>query len=39
MDGLHAVSVTYAYRIILILCVDDDAITLLDIDSHDMAYR
>ncbi|HLI52062.1 MAG TPA: hypothetical protein VKU87_09700 [Thermomicrobiaceae bacterium] len=39
LAGLHAVSVTYAYRNILILRLDDNNITLLDIGGHDMVYR
>ena len=35
----HAVSLTYAYRIVLILVMTDKEITLLDIGSHDDVYR
>ncbi len=35
----HAVSLTYAYRIVLILTLTDREITLLDIGSHDEVYR
>jgi mRNA-degrading endonuclease YafQ of YafQ-DinJ toxin-antitoxin module len=35
----HAVSLTYSYRIVLILRVQADAIVLLDVGSHDDVYR
>ena len=35
----HAVSLTYAHRIVLILALSDREITLLDIGSHDEVYR
>jgi len=35
----HAVSVTYSYRITLILQIDAGEIVLLDIGSHDDVYR
>lgn len=38
-DGLHAVSLTYAYRLVLILHVSEREITLIDIGSHDDVYR
>ena len=37
--GKHAVSLTYSYRIILILMLNEKEITLLDIGSHDEVYR
>ena len=37
--GLHAVCLTYAYRIALILLVDERHITLIDIGTHDEVYR
>jgi mRNA-degrading endonuclease YafQ of YafQ-DinJ toxin-antitoxin module len=39
LAGLHAVSVTYAYYLTLILCVTENEIVLLDIGSHDEVYR
>jgi mRNA-degrading endonuclease YafQ of YafQ-DinJ toxin-antitoxin module len=38
LDGLHAVSLTYAYRLILTLRVSEREIVLLDIGSHDEVY-
>ena len=35
----HAVRLTYSYRMVLILRLDDDAIVLLDVGSHDEVYR
>lgn len=35
----HAVSLTYAYRIVLILRIERDEIVLLDVGSHDDVYR
>lgn len=37
--GKHAVSLTYSHRIVLILALEDDEITLLDVGTHDQAYR
>ncbi len=34
----HAVSLTYAYRIVLIIVMTDHEITLLDVGSHDEVY-
>jgi mRNA interferase YafQ len=39
LAGLHAVSVTYAYRIVLTLQISEREITLLNIGSHDEVYR
>ena len=39
LEGMHAISVTYSHRIILILQVTEREITLLDIGSHDDVYR
>ena len=39
LEGLHAVSVTHAYRITLTLRVTKKEIVLLDIGSHDEVYR
>jgi mRNA-degrading endonuclease YafQ of YafQ-DinJ toxin-antitoxin module len=38
LEGLHAVSITYAYRITLTLRVTKKEIVLLDIGSHDEVY-
>ena len=38
LEGLYAVSVTFAYRITLSLCVSKKEIVLLDIGSHDEVY-
>jgi mRNA-degrading endonuclease YafQ of YafQ-DinJ toxin-antitoxin module len=35
----HAVSLTYSYRIVLILRIEKDEIILLDVGSHDDVYR
>lgn len=35
----HAISLTYAYRIVLIIVLTEREITLLDIGSHDEVYR
>jgi len=35
----HAVSLTYSYRIVLILRIEDGKIVLLDVGSHDEVYR
>jgi mRNA-degrading endonuclease YafQ of YafQ-DinJ toxin-antitoxin module len=39
LAGLHAVSVTYAYRLTLTLKIAEQEIILLDIGSHDEVYR
>ncbi|HFD32881.1 MAG TPA: plasmid stabilization protein [Gammaproteobacteria bacterium] len=39
LKGLHAVSVTYSYRITLILKINEHVVTLLDIGDHDDVYR
>ncbi len=39
LAGLHAVSVTYAHRIVLTLQLVDEQITLLDIGTHEEVYR
>ena len=39
LAGLHAVSVTYTYRLTLTLKVTEKEIILLDIGSHDEVYR
>ena len=39
LKGVQAVSLTYSYRITLMLGVTANEITLLDIGSHDELYR
>ncbi|HJS67399.1 MAG TPA: hypothetical protein VJ760_08745 [Nitrospiraceae bacterium] len=39
LEGLHAVSLTYVYRITLTLRITKKEIVLLDIGSHDEVYR
>ena len=39
LEGLHAVSLTYVYRITLMLRITKKEIILLDIGSHDEVYR
>ena len=39
LSGLHAVSLTYSYRITLTLMVTEKEIVFLDIGSHDEVYR
>jgi len=39
LKGIHAVRITYSYRITLMLKVNDDVITLLDIGDHNSVYR
>jgi mRNA-degrading endonuclease YafQ of YafQ-DinJ toxin-antitoxin module len=39
LEGLHAVSLTHAYRITLTLRVTRKEIVLLDIGTHDEVYR
>lgn len=39
LDGVHAVSVNYAYRLTLTLKITEREILLLDIVSHDEVYR
>ena len=39
LTGLHAVSLTYSYRITLTLTITEKEIVLLDIGSHDEVYR
>lgn len=38
LDGLHAVSLTYVYRITLILRVEETEIVLVGIGTHDEVY-
>jgi len=39
LAGLHAVSLTYRYRVTLTLLVTEKEMTLLDIGSHEEVYR
>jgi len=39
LKGLHAVSITYSYRITLMLKISEYVVTLLDIGDHDDVYR
>lgn len=39
LEGLHAVSLTRAYRVTLMLRTAKKEITLLDIGSHEEVYR
>ena len=39
LAGLHAVSLTYSYRVTLTILVSEKEIVLLDIGSHDEVYR
>jgi mRNA-degrading endonuclease YafQ of YafQ-DinJ toxin-antitoxin module len=39
LDGLHAVSLTYEYRVVLTLKITEREIVLIDIGSHDEVYR
>lgn len=39
LAGSHAVSLNYQYRIVLLLVVEDERITPIDIGSHDDVYR
>ena len=39
LEGMHAVRVTYAYRITLTLRLSEEHIELVDIGSHDDVYR
>ena len=37
-QGKHAVSLTYAYRMVLILKITDREVCLLDVGAHDEVY-
>ncbi|MBI3973171.1 MAG: plasmid stabilization protein [Chloroflexi bacterium] len=39
LEGVHAVSLTYEYRIVLTIKITEREIILLDIGSHDEVYR
>ena len=38
-EGKHAVSLTYSFRVVLLIRVTSKEIVLLDIGSHDEVYR
>ena len=38
LEGLQAVSLTYAYRIVLTLQITEEEILLIDIGGHDEVY-
>ena len=38
LKGLHAVSLTYQYRVTLLLIIKNNKIILIDIGSHDEVY-
>ena len=39
LEGAHAVSVTFHYRIVLTLMIREREVVLLDIGTHDEVYR
>lgn len=39
LSSIHAVSLTYSYRLTLLLKVTEQEIVLLDVGSHDEVYR
>jgi len=39
LDGCHAISLTYSYRITLTILITEKEIILLDIGSHNDVYR
>ena len=39
LEGLHAASLTYEYRVLLTLQITEQEIVLLDIGTHDELYR
>ena len=39
LAGKHAVSLTYSHRIVLVLALNEGEIVLLDVGTHDQAYR
>lgn len=38
LKDFHACSITYDYRLVFVLLIQDDEITLLDIGTHDDVY-
>jgi mRNA-degrading endonuclease YafQ of YafQ-DinJ toxin-antitoxin module len=39
LHGFHAVRLTYAFRVVLILRIEEQRITLIDIGPHGKVYR
>ena len=39
LSGLHAVSINIAYRISLILVIEESAVIPVDVGTHDEVYR
>ncbi len=39
LKEFHACSLTYEYRLVFILLIQDDKLTLVDIGTHDEVYR
>ncbi len=39
LHGMHAIRITYSYRITLVLKISEEVITLLDIGDHDDVYK
>ncbi len=39
LSGIYAVSLTYSYRVTLLLLLEESRIVLLDIGSHEEVYR
>ncbi len=39
LEGMQAVSLTYSYRLTLLLKVTEEEIVLLDIGTHDEVYE
>jgi addiction module RelE/StbE family toxin len=39
LEGLYAVRVTFSYRLLFLLDVDENEITLIHVGSHDELYR
>ena len=39
LEGLHAASLTYAFRILLTVLITERSITLIDIGTHDEVYQ
>jgi len=39
LAGMHAISLTYSYRITLTILISEKEVVLLDIGSHDEVYR
>jgi len=39
LEGLHAVSLTHSYRIVITPRIEEETIALLDVGSHHEVYR